>query len=133
MRGSVLLFGLAAFCLAGPTLANAKFGGFSAPRSFSMGHVNQPPTSHPMHPHGFALGGATALNTLQVGTFVTGPDYSPDASAAPYGYPPPVYYPAYYAPPRPCFQPLLIHLTPETPAGKLPRVVYGTRPAACHE
>jgi hypothetical protein len=133
MRQSVLLLGLAAFVAAGPAAASARFGGFSGAHFVSGPHMTHGPGPNPSRQHGFNNGGATALGTLQVGTFQTGPSESSDVAPIPPAYLPPPYYPAYYAPPRPCFRPLIIHITAVQTPRRLPRVVYGSKATDCSQ
>ncbi|WP_297296580.1 hypothetical protein [uncultured Methylovirgula sp.] len=135
MRVGILLAGLAGFCLSVQAQAGSGFVAMPAPHGFvgaRMAHAPRAPVFGRGRRH--FLNGAVALDTLQTGAFQTGPDES-DAPPLPPPYPPPGYfYPAYYAPPRrPCVRPLLIHVTAEKPAGRLPRVIYGTSPADCPE
>jgi hypothetical protein len=137
MRLKVVFLGLSAVCLANPAAAASGFVVLHAPHGFAMapaphpgGHGDMRPRGY--HPYGQAYGGV-ALDTLPTGTFDSAPDVYPDSLPPPY--PPPGYYPAYYQPPpHPCFRPLVIDLVPpEKPAGKLPRVIYGTKPPDCPE
>jgi hypothetical protein len=133
MRVRILLFGLAGFCLAGQVSAGSRFVTFSAPHGIAV-----PRMAHPGgfgHVHGRFNGGAAALDTLQTGTFDSGPDEAalPPEFPPPYPPPPPYYYPAYYRPRPRCFRPLLIHVAAEKPAAHLPRVIYGTNPPDCPE
>ncbi|MEW6436337.1 MAG: hypothetical protein AB1508_04105 [Pseudomonadota bacterium] len=130
MRVRILLFSLAGFCLAGQASAGSRGVTFSAPHRFAVARM--------AHPGGFGhrgrfIGGAAALDTLQTGTFESGPDEAALPPELPPPYPPPYYYPAYYQPRPRCIRPLLIHVAAEKPAAHLPRVIYGTNPPDCPE
>jgi hypothetical protein len=135
MRVGVFLLGLAGLSLTAPSPLSATpgFVVLTAPRGFTvLGTVEN---FHPGQQHRNFYGAAAEDTALLTGGFDaaqedwTPPD-APSPSYQPYS--PQDYYPAYYAPPpHYCFRPLVIHLAPERHTGKLPRVIYGTRPLNC--
>ncbi|MGP8233579.1 MAG: hypothetical protein ACLQL2_13100 [Methylovirgula sp.] len=132
MRVGVFLLSLAGLSLMapGPSSATPGFVVLSAPRSFTvLGTVEN---FHPGHRHKHFYDAAIEDAALLTGGFdaAQGDWAPPPDEPAPYQ-PYPAYYPVYYPPPHYCFHPLVIHLAPEQHTGRLPRVIYGTKPLNC--
>lgn len=133
MRVGVFLLSLAGLSLMapGPSSATPGFVVLSAPRGFTV--VGAVESFHPGHRHMRFFDAAGEDAALLTGGFdaAQGDWTPPDEPPAYQPYPLPAYYPAYYAPPHYCFHPLVIHLAPEKYTGRLPRVIYGTKPLNC--